>query len=105
MFQARFQRSRLSVLSSLRLSIWKAVGNAYHDLYADSPEMFPYRFFPSTGGLLPCGATGNGDYIHWLTNGPPDDWRIVVHNFGDLTFSRYDANLVEFVMRTITREY
>jgi hypothetical protein len=42
-----------------------------------------YSLFPKPGGLLSWGTTGNGDYLHWRTLGPPTNWRVVVWLCGE----------------------
>lgn len=38
----------------------------------------PYPLWFEPGGLLPWGATDNGDTLFWLTRGHPDQWTVVV---------------------------
>lgn len=42
-------------------------------------EVIPFPLFPEIGGLLPFGATDNGNVLYWLTRGNPEDWPIVIY--------------------------
>lgn len=42
---------------------------------------FPYDCFPAPGGLLPFGATPNGDHFNWRTEGDPESWDVVFYSF------------------------
>jgi len=42
------------------------------ELASEWGEELPYSLFPARGGLLPFGATDNGDILYWLTSGSPD---------------------------------
>ncbi|MCB1633866.1 MAG: SMI1/KNR4 family protein [Xanthomonadales bacterium] len=46
---------------------------------SDHGEPIPYGTFPENGGLLPFGATDNGDVLYWITRGRPADWKVVVN--------------------------
>jgi hypothetical protein len=82
----------------------EVVQDAYGKLFEDSPELLPYPLFPRPGGLLYWGATGNGDYLHWLTSGPPNEWTVVVHDFGDMEFMHFNMGMVAFLLSLLRRE-
>lgn len=42
------------------------------------PEDFPRAAWPEPGGFLACGASREGDYVGWLTEGRPDRWPVMV---------------------------
>jgi hypothetical protein len=62
----------------------------------------PYEVHPDAPGLLPWGATLNGDYCLWLTDGEPDNWSVVVT---DLAFCwKFDGGLFEFLFGVLSRK-
>jgi hypothetical protein len=82
----------------------ESTAKAYHTLFADSPELLSYPLYPETGGLLQWGATGSGDYLHWLTTGLPNEWKVVVHDFANTEFVRFDAAFGEFLLKVVNGE-
>jgi len=61
-----------------------------------------YPFWPEPGGLIPFGATDNGDYLFWLPRGEtPDDWPVVVWDRGGgdepESFEVFDRDLTDFL--------
>jgi hypothetical protein len=67
-------------------------------------EDTPYSLWPKPGGLLPFGATDNGDYLFWLTRGAPKDWAVVVWDRGLWQFERFDCDLTNFLAGLATGE-
>ena len=69
-------------------------------------ESLPYPVWPNPGGLLPVGRTDNGDYIFWLTEGEPADWRVVVWDRGLIldACETFDCDLTTFIAGVITGE-
>jgi len=62
----------------------------------DGRPVPPYPFYPEPGGLLPWGATENGDVCLWLTDSEnPDEWPIIVTD--GLDYWRYNGNILSFV--------
>jgi hypothetical protein len=57
----------------------------------------PYPCWPEPGGLLPFGATDNGDYLLWLTRGSPAAWRVVVWDRRLGNFEVFDCDLTDFL--------
>lgn len=41
-------------------------------------SLIPNAIFPEPGGLLGLGGDANGHFIAWITEGPPDGWKIAV---------------------------
>jgi hypothetical protein len=75
----------------------ECIFRAYRTLIEGGYEL-PYPLFPKSNGLLPCGRTGNGDYLHWRTTGSPDHWSIVVWQCGEVEFKTFATrNLVAFL--------
>lgn len=67
-------------------------------------DPYPYPFWPETGGLLPFATTDNGDELFWLTEGPPDTWRVVVWDRGLGEFETLDCGLTDFLAGLATGE-
>lgn len=42
-------------------------------------ETLPYQVHPEAGGLALWAETANGDCFYWVTDGPPDGWRVTVN--------------------------
>lgn len=62
----------------------------------DYPD-FPYAIWPSPGGLLPVGATDNGDGLFWLPVGLPHSWRIVVWESASGGCEVFECSLTGFL--------
>jgi hypothetical protein len=50
---------------------------AFRESREQSPEDCPYPLYFEPGGILPWGASDDGDYYFWLTKGSPDKWPVV----------------------------
>lgn len=78
-----------------------SAGRAHLDgliqLRSELGTFLPYPLFPEVGGLLPIAITDNGDTIHWLTNGPPDEWTIVVEDSRAPECEAYDMSFNQFL--------
>ena len=61
------------------------------------PDLFPYPFYPEPGGLLEWAGTDIGDRLCWVTEGPPDTWRVVVWPRHSDEFAEYPMGAVEFL--------
>jgi hypothetical protein len=72
-----------------------------YELRLSLGAFLPYPLFPEAGGLLPVAITDNGDTIHWLTNGPPDEWTIVVQDSRAPECEAYDMAFTDFLARWI----
>jgi hypothetical protein len=64
----------------------------------------PFPLFPKNPGLLPLGATDNGDCLYWLTEGAPQSWPIVVVDSRAPDWERFNLSLTDFIAAIITRE-
>ncbi|MBI1178451.1 hypothetical protein GC207_13535 [bacterium] len=71
--------------------------DALREIKQQLPGDVPYMLYPERGGLFPCGATGNGDCIYWLTVGKPDEWSIVVNESRGPDWERFDLGLIDFL--------
>lgn len=61
------------------------------------PEEYPYPIHPEPGGLLPWGATSNGDVLCWLTAGEPDTWPTVIWDLRSRWFEEHPMGATEFL--------
>lgn len=56
--------------------------------------------WPQIGGLINFGVTENGDYLFWLPEGRPDEWKVVFWDRGaseDECFLEFDCGMAEFL--------
>lgn len=68
---------------------------ALRQLRAQDASEVSYPLFPEAGGLLPWGATDNGDGLSWLTMGKPDEWSIVVNAARDPRTEHYTSGMAD----------
>jgi len=64
----------------------------------------PYPYWPTPGGLLPFGATDNGDELFWLTRGAAEDWKVVIMDRAFGRFETFDCGVAEFLAGLIRGE-
>jgi SMI1-KNR4 cell-wall len=57
----------------------------------------PYPLWFEPNGLLPWGGTENGDTLHWLTRGHPDQWTVIIEGRSSHRYEEFDGSMVEFV--------
>lgn len=53
--------------------------------------------WPARGGLLVFGRTQFGDYLFWLTRGPPDEWPVVVWGRGFWRLETFERSFTDFL--------
>ena len=78
-------------------------GANYDERHAESPERFPYGWFPEKPGLIPWGGDTNGNAYFWLVKAKakPDSWTVVCDEAGEelvehpLTFSEFLLAMLE----------
>jgi len=63
-----------------------------------------YPLWPDRGGLVPFGATENGDLLFWLPRGAPEDWGVVVWDSGLWKFEAFDCDVTSFIAGLATGE-
>lgn len=68
---------------------------AVHEMFLGE-EGFP-PLWPARGGLLVFGRTHFGDYLFWLTRGPPDEWPVVVWGRGLQKFESFECGFSDFL--------
>jgi hypothetical protein len=66
-------------------------------------EELPYKLYPEPSGLLPFAATDNGDVLHWKTDGPPNDWTVVVNESRAPEYEEFDTGMTGFLSDILTR--
>lgn len=85
-------RKRLNLLEQSKLQL-----DVLRELRDEFGETNPYKLYPAIGGLLPVAITENGDVVHWLTNGSPEKWVIVVNEARSPDYELFKCNLTEFL--------
>lgn len=63
----------------------------------------PFPIYPEPGGILPWGATANGDWGYWVTDpqDSPDAWTIVVSVDRGPDWFRHSGPLVRFLVEIL----
>lgn len=69
----------------------------------EGEDYVPYEVFPQSPGLFPWGSDDNGHTMLWLTNGPADDWPIVLRS-RDNEYERHDLSMTSFLARVLKQE-
>jgi len=64
----------------------------------------PYPLFPEHGGLLSWGATANGDFLFWRTQGAPDRWSIVVAEARAPLYQEFALQTTDFLSGLLQRK-
>lgn len=67
-------------------------------------EECPYPLFPESGGLLPWGATDNGDVLFWLMTKRPNNWPVVINESRGPMFEQYDETMTTFLAKLIAND-
>lgn len=75
------------------------------DEVVDGRANVPFPDFPAPRGLLPIGATDNGDVIAWITDGEPNNWGTFFWAFPGLnTFSFPALSLTGLLLEIATQK-
>lgn len=82
----------------------KEMAEAYIQSKTSFPEYFKHDVFPEVGGLLPWAYTDNGDELYWLTDGKPDEWKVVVYESRSSEYRTYSLNMTEFLFQILSKE-
>ncbi|MBK8255236.1 MAG: SMI1/KNR4 family protein [Polyangiaceae bacterium] len=56
----------------------------------------PYPIFPESGGVFPWGHTENGDGLLWLTQGNPNEWKVVAET-RSFRYAEFPGTMTEFL--------
>lgn len=75
---------------------------AMRQLREDPGSLLKYALFPEEGGLLPVAMTDDGDTLHWLTRGTPEEWPIVVQGPRAPETETFSANFTGSLAGLIT---
>jgi SMI1-KNR4 cell-wall len=77
------------------------------DAYAASKKSFPEHYahdiYPTSGGLLPFGATDNGEILYWNTTGNPNHWSVVAYESRGPKHFTFGGNMTEFLTRLLEK--
>ena len=90
----------LEVISSFRLrndlvsKFWQS-----RDFYITN-GFFPV--YPDPGGLLLAGGDENGNSLHWLTKGEPNEWPLVYLEDEHAGYELYEMTLAQFLVEWIS---
>lgn len=57
----------------------------------------PYPLWFEPGGLLPWGASDNGDTLYWLTRGHPDQWTVAIGEGRGPEFEEHPLSACDFL--------
>lgn len=79
----------------------EAALRALKELQSQHADEVSYPLFPAAGGLLPWGATDNGDVLYWLTMGQPDEWSVVVNAARDPRTEQHPAGMSVFLAKIL----
>ncbi len=93
------QKPTMNLLKQIPIRI-----GALKEIKQQFPSDVPFALFPEGECLLPCGATGNGDCLYWLTKGSPDKWPILVNESRGPDWETFDMQLTDFLARILKRE-
>ncbi len=66
----------------------------------------PYEVFPATPGLLPFGATDNGDMLYWVVarGSDPSEWPIAVRASREDELEIFNLSLTAFLAAVLRRQ-
>ena len=70
----------------------------------DGGEPCPYSLFPESDGLLPFAGTDNGDILHWLTAGTPEEWSVVVNDSRSPRYELHSCGMTSFLAGVLAGE-
>jgi hypothetical protein len=63
-----------------------------------------HELFPAVGGLLPFGATANGDVLFWETAGEPRNWTVIVSDARAPEYEHFRSNMTDFLHDILSRK-
>jgi hypothetical protein len=66
-------------------------------------EELPFSLFPQIGGILPFGATDNGNILFWRTRGTPNNWSIVIFQARGPKFQEFRTSLTSLLAQLLMR--
>jgi hypothetical protein len=92
----------LSILNPLSADFERAVTFLLSELRKRQMiYKFPYAVFPEQPGLLTW-ASEEGNALHWLTEGAPDDWPIIIQAAEGGGLERFEMSVTTFLTKAFT---
>jgi hypothetical protein len=67
------------------------------------PELYVHGIYPEPHGILPFGATDNGEVIFWKTTGRPHDWSVVAYESRGPKYFEFAGNCTDFLAAVLRR--
>lgn len=65
----------------------------------------PFPIFPEVGGILPFASSDGGDWVCWITDGEPDDWKVVdLYQYEQGFYQVLEMGFSEYFIKVLTRE-
>lgn len=71
---------------------------AYRYLHEESSKDYPFVLYPAANGLLPFGATDNGDELYWQNSDDnPDFWKLIIYESRSTVYYEYNLTFTDFL--------
>ncbi|MEV6906074.1 hypothetical protein [Amycolatopsis sp. NPDC051071] len=71
------------------------------ELVSEFPLLYPHSAYPDKGGLLCWGNNVNREQCYWLTEGHPDEWKVVIGDELDYCWE-FDGGFSDFLLKSLT---
>jgi hypothetical protein len=72
----------------------------------EAGEAVPYALYPEPGGLVPWGATDNGDVCYWRTeSADPAGWTVAVNESRGPEWDEFPGSMTEFLVAILSLEH
>jgi hypothetical protein len=81
----------------------RQVLEGFKTLQAMFKDKYLFPLYPEIGGILPFAGTDNGNHICWLTDGPENDWPVIVFDSRSPECERYNCTMTEFLVNILTK--
>lgn len=104
---ARFYRVYNPFAASEYIALLPSISRVCEDereFRRDWPDTVPYPIYPEVAGLLPWGNDQNGNDYYWLTEGPPDEWRVLTNEVRGDGYCKHDCSMTEYLVRVLRGE-
>src|SRR5262249_51967375 len=69
----------------------------------DEQHSIPYEIHPVRPGLLVLGSMGGGAWLHWLTDGKPEAWPLILQTYKK-EWERLDMSVTTFLAKSFSCE-
>ncbi|MCZ8496734.1 hypothetical protein [Priestia megaterium] len=80
------------------------MSRAYSQSKLKFPQYYKHHIYLETGGILPWGHMENSDELYWLTEGRPDEWKVVVYESRSPENYIYSLSMTDFLCEIITKK-